>query len=412
MGYALAALGLTVLVAMTLIRAMARSARTAAEPAALFDLKVWRGQLAGIERDLERGVLAPDEAARTRVEISRRILEADRALAASGQRGGTAGPAALWTATGATALILAASFGLYAWLGAPGYPDMPIATRLARADEILRNRIPQGEAELRAPAAAPATPTPEEAELMERLRKAVAARPGDLQGHELLARNEAALGNFAASARAQAVVINLKGTAATAADYLALADAQVMAAGGYVSPEAEAALKAVLERDPGDPTARFYLGLMYAQNLRPDLAFGLWRPLAEEGPQGAPWMALVREQIEGLALAAGIPYTAPAPAMAAPDATRPDAAAMAAAAEMPPEDRQAMILGMVDRLDRRLATEGGKEADWVRLIEALGQLGDRDRATAALGRARAALADDAGGLAALDAAARRAGLIE
>ena len=40
-------------------------------------------------------------------------------------------------------------------------------------------------------------------ELMAQLREAVAGRPGDLRGLQLLARNEAALGNMAAARKAQ-----------------------------------------------------------------------------------------------------------------------------------------------------------------------------------------------------------------
>jgi cytochrome c-type biogenesis protein CcmH len=47
---------------------------------------------------------------------------------------------------------------------------------------------------------------------------------------------------------------------------------------------------------------------------------------------------------------------------------------MAAAAEMSPEDRQAMIEGMVTQLSERLATEGGDVEDWNRLIRSLAVL--------------------------------------
>lgn len=412
MGYALAALGLAMLVAGVLIRAMARPGAAIAAPAASYDLKVWRGQLAEIDRDLARGVLAPADAERARTEVSRRILEADRQLQAAGAAGNALGRGGLTGGIAAVAVILAGAFGLYAWLGAPGYPDLPIGKRLARAEEVYKTRIPQAEAEARAPApqARQQAPNPEEAALMERLRAAVKDRPTDLQGHELLARYEAALGNFAASARAQEVVVALKGDAASALDYLALADAQIMAAAGYVSPEAEGALTATLQRDPQNPTAQFYMGLMFAQNLRPDLAFQLWRPLVEAGPQDAPWMAVVRGQIQGIAAAAGIGYDLPAGGSAAP--AGPDPAAIAAAADMSPEERQAMILGMVNRLNERLATQGGTPEEWARLIDALGQLGDKARGKAIHDEARRAFAGNAAALANIDAAARRAGLIE
>jgi cytochrome c-type biogenesis protein CcmH len=49
---------------------------------------------------------------------------------------------------------------------------------------------------------------------MERLRTTVAERPDDVQGQRLLARNEAALGNYAAARAAQERVVALLGEAA------------------------------------------------------------------------------------------------------------------------------------------------------------------------------------------------------
>ena len=79
---------------------------------------------------------------------------------------------------------------------------------------------------------------------MQRLRAALDERPDDLQGHVLLARNEAAIGNFAAAHRAQERVIALKGADAEAADWADYALLLTYAAGGYVSPEAETAAEA------------------------------------------------------------------------------------------------------------------------------------------------------------------------
>ena len=64
-----------------------------------------------------------------------------------------------------------------------------------------------------------------------------------------------------------------------------------------------------------------------------------------------------------------------------PDAAPgPDADAIAAAQDMTPEDRQAMIEGMVAQLGNRLATEGGTVEDWARLISSLATLNRKDEA--------------------------------
>ncbi|WP_444430673.1 c-type cytochrome biogenesis protein CcmI [Rhodobacter capsulatus] len=78
-------------------------------PAGAQDLQVYRAQLAEVEKDLARGVLSPEEAARSRVEISRRLLEADRALQAAGT---AAAEAPRRGTVAAAALVVAALAGL------------------------------------------------------------------------------------------------------------------------------------------------------------------------------------------------------------------------------------------------------------------------------------------------------------
>jgi cytochrome c-type biogenesis protein CcmH len=175
----------------------------------------------------------------------------------------------------------------------------------------------------------------------------------------------------------------------------------IVAAGGAVSPEAEAQLALALQKDPGHGPARYYTGLMMAQLGRPDRAFVLWRQLLDDGPADAPWTAPIRAEIEALADAAGIRYSLPQP-------PGPDAEAMAAAAEMTEAERQAMIAGMVGGLEERLLSAGGTAEEWARLITSLRVLGEEERAVAALSAARAVLAQDAEALKVLEAAAGRA----
>ncbi len=62
----------------------------------------------------------------------------------------------------------------------------------------------------------------------------------------------------------------------------------ILAAGGYVSPEAEAELMTALQRDPLNGTATYYAGLMSAQLGRPRRAFSLWAPLLERSAPATP----------------------------------------------------------------------------------------------------------------------------
>ena len=286
MGFWLTAIGLAALAALALVAALLRG-RAAAEPVAAYDLRVYRAQLAEVERDLARGVLSPEDAGRARVEISRRILEADREMKAAG-----AGPAGArrgdWMLGAAVALaVVAGSVALYGHLGAPGAADLPLAERLEALDTQHAARPGQAAAEAAMGPETEETPAGMDAEyraLVEQLRTLVAQRPGDAEGNAILARHEAAMGRFRAAHAAQARTIAARGDAASADDHAQLAEFLIMAAGGYVSPEAEAALSAALARNPRQPLARYYAGLMFARpggTTAPSISgAGCWRKAA------------------------------------------------------------------------------------------------------------------------------------
>ena len=396
-GFWAAAGGITLAAFVLLVQALRRSPPTTDDGASL---KVYRDQLTEVDRDLARGLISAPEADRVRTEVSRRLLDADRARP-------TVPDAAIAQAYGpAVALIgalLLTAGGGYWWLGAPGYPDLPLAKRLALAETAYQSRPKQAEAEAVAPPETVADFDPEFLDLMTKLRAAVTARPDDQQGLTLLVRNETMLGNYKAARAAQEHLLSLLGDKAGAADHLTLAQAMIAATGGYVSPEAEGHLTRTLELDPSNGLARYFSGLMFAQNGRPDRTFVLWQPLLDEGPADAPWIAPIRDSLADVAMRAGIKYR---PA----DAKGPDAVALAAADEMTPEDRQEMIKGMVAQLETRLADEGGPLEDWLKLINAVAVLGEPDRARAAIAAANAAFAADAAALAAISDAATAAGI--
>ena len=72
--------GLAIVVAILMVLALRAPKRGATEPAAAYDLRVYRDQLREVDKDLARGVVDPADADRVRAEISRRILAADAAL--------------------------------------------------------------------------------------------------------------------------------------------------------------------------------------------------------------------------------------------------------------------------------------------------------------------------------------------
>lgn len=401
------------LVAALLARPLLR--RSAAPQDALdFDLKVYRDQLAEVESDLDRGILGTDEAERVRAEIKRRILEADRA---SNQTvtGPTSQRAGLLLAGVVTVLVVGGSLALYDRIGAGGAADMPLA---GRADSTEQTRRSQAEVEALIGDATEmeAAADPSYIDLVDKLRDTVATRPDDVTGHQLLADHEARLGHFAAAHKAMARVIELKGDKATADDYTGWAELMIVAAGGYVSPAAERALAKSVRLDPSNPRTRYYSGLDLAQNGRADLAYRLWSDLLAEGPEDAPWIAPIREQIAEVARMAGIGQATPGNGEAMPGNGEampgPDQDQIRDGQALPDAEQQEMIRGMVARLAERLAAEGGSAAEWARLIRAYGVLGEADKAGKVWAEAQSTFAADSTGLAEIAAAARDAGVAE
>ena len=395
---------LTLVVVATLLRAQFRAGEQA-RPAAAYDLDVYRDQLREVERDLERGVLSPGDGERALAEVSRRILAADAALknASNAGLGGRSGP----VLAGVTAAaLIGGSFAIYLELGAPGYGDLALADR-SEAAQILRTERPSQEtAEASVPQSPPLEAAPDYVALVERLRQAVETRPDDLQGATLLSQSEARLGNFSAAHAAKARVIALKGENATAQDFSEYADLLILAAGGYVSPEAEQMLERTLAMDPRDGAARYYYGLMMAQTGRPDTALRLWDQLLREGPADAPWIAPIDAQMPDMAMRAGVDYARPAIGTG----RGPTQEQIEAASEMSPAAQMEMIQGMVAGLSDRLATEGGPVEDWAQLISALGVLGDRDQARAIFDNAMQVFGDDLTAVDLLNRTADRVGL--
>lgn len=434
-GFWAVAAGLALAVALVLIAAMRRAPGSATRTADA-DLAVYKDQLAEIGRDLTRGTIGPEEAARLRAEVGKRVIEADRIRAAgetlsgSHRTGVVAAlilglmlPTAILTYAGsATILRLSGmadervatlrdrlSFDLkfrgttftnlspiFEGIGAPGYPDMALVPRLEALDAGIAGR-PGQEAELATLGKS------RDAALDQRLGTEL-AEVTDLAELEERFRSGFEAGDLQGAVRVQERILALRGDQATANDHANMALALVAEAKGYVSPEAEAELRASLQRDMTNELSRYLVGEMFLQGGRYDQTFRFWRPLAEGGTPGSPWVKSIRERIGQVAELAGVRYSLPAPS------DGPTAEDMAAAGEMSPEDRQQMIEGMVAQLSDRLAAEGGSVEDWNRLIRSLAVLERKDEAQKIYDEARARFEGHAAELSFLKQAAVESGL--
>lgn len=187
------------------------------------------------------------------------------------------------------------------------------------------------------------------------------------------------------------------------------------AAAGTVTPEAKTAFDKALALDPQEPRARHFTALWLAQHGQEREALDKWIALVNAGPADAPWQADVRSRITATATKLGVDVSARLKASAPASGggavlPPPDPAAVQAAGQLPPADRQAMIDGMVEGLAGKLKANPANPEGWARLLRSRMVLKQADKAEADLIAARQALAGDKAGLGMVNAAAREAGV--
>ena len=366
----------------------------------------YKAQLAEVERDVSRGLLLPQDAEQLHAEIARRLLQS----AKSKNTHDAHDSKKIWLILSAviTACVLTGgSLGLYQIFGAPGYDDLSQQDRIARSKELHATRPSLEEYLVQLPPVDKSLPSSTYTDLIKKLRHTVEERPNDLKGHSLLARIEASLQNFMAASIAQANVIHLKGADASVDDHFDYAELLILAARGYVSPEAEAALERVLLLQNDHKPTLYYIGLLLVQIDRPDRAFQLWQRLLAEAEVDSPWLEPIRSQIVDIALAAGVTDFELPPM---PTNSGPSVEDIEAAGEMNIEDRQAMIESMVQSLAQRLGTEGGPAEEWAKLLRALVVLRRIEDASNILKEAQVVFADHTDALALIQETAKILGL--
>jgi cytochrome c-type biogenesis protein CcmH len=233
-----------------------------------------------------------------------------------------------------------------------------------------------------------------------RLAARLEREPNDADGWRMLGWSYFHIDRYAESVAAYGKAITLR---PDNADYRsAQAEAMVRADGDKMTERARQAFAEALKRDPRDPRARFYGAVAKLEDGDRRGALDAWAALVKDIPAEEPLSAEVRERIVKLAGELGVD---PAPLMpaAAPRAAAPFAPAspmpgptaedIQRAQQMTPEDRQAMIVAMVDRLAARLEDNPRDHEGWLRLARSRKVLGDDAAARAALQRAHVLFAD-------------------
>lgn len=333
-----------------------------------YDREVYKAQLAELERDLEDGTISASEAKASRAEIARRLLAADRAAGKSPAGGPATGPAQ--TIIIATVILIPAiALGIYGFQGRPEVPDQPLAER--QPDRPARASA--GNLEV----------------MVQRMARQLAENPDNAEGWALLARSYLNLGRLEKAVPAFEKALGLdSGNTELRSAY---GETLYFAAGKVVTPAARAAFTAVLEQEPKEPRARYYLALADAADGKQRKAHAALRTLIEETPAEAPYLPVLADAANRIGEKIGIPPIVPpkppATGPEAPPARGPTREDMQAASEMSPEERQQMIESMVQRLADRLKEKPDDLNGWMRLANAYRVLGKPDKQADALKRA-------------------------
>jgi cytochrome c-type biogenesis protein CcmH len=330
------------------------------KPRADHDVAVYRDQIEEIARDRAAGLIGAAEAEAARIEVARRLLAADAAQA----QADTVAPGASFRRRAAAVAVLIAlpaiTAALYLALGSPELPGQPVASRAAPLqDRSLDDLVAQVEAHLE-------------------------RNPQDGRGWEVVAPVYLRLGRFEDAVKARRNALRLNGVSADReAD---LGEALMAVGNGIVTEEAKAAFERALTHASKHLKARFFLGVAAHQDGQSAAAAAIWREMLADARPDSPWAPTVRQAL------ARVEGTAPGPS----------AGDVAAAEKMNPEDRAAMVRGMVERLAERLKRDGSDVEGWLRLVRAYSVMGERDRALSAVADARRALGHDADKLRLLD----------
>jgi len=368
---------------------------------------IYRAQLAEIDREEAAGLMSADDARMARTEIQRRLIAATGASATLETPDMTLTDRTAFIAVAASLAI--GSAVLYAVTGSPG-------GQAFNHPPVMAGQMPQG-----MPVASTAgtgggqmggvAPVDE---MIASLEARLAAQPGDVEGWRMLGwskfRTDDYAGAAAAYAKAAALAPNDSETQS------AWGEALSRVSGGLVTDEAARVLETALKADPQDARARFLLGLRKEQNGEPAKALDDWIAMLQSAPATAPWFDEVRGRAVELSQSSGIDISKRLPAARggagetiplSPDGARPTGPTqqqMADAAAMPPEARQAMIDGMVSRLEARLRDNPNDLDGWLKLIRSHRVMGQADKAARALADGKIQFSKDRAAQLKLDAA--------
>ncbi len=343
-------------------------------------LNVYKDQLHQIAQDAENGLLGQEEAAAATLEIKRRMLSTERNAPEKAKS-----PMSLSNQTTAliiAGLVSAGSVSLYALKGRPDLPAAPGAYHDAdrqnpvTASQDQQNQIASVDVMI--------------AGLKARLKE----NPRDVEGWRMLGWSYFNTEKYQEAASAYLHAVELQPDSADLKT--SYGEALARMSGGLVSDQALESFNKAIELDPTNVRSRFFVGLAKEQNGDAPGAVDVWVALLENNSK-EDWAADVRTRIIDLAKSNNIDLTGRLPEMSglAPSVTPgPSQEDIQSAAQMSPEDRQTMIVSMVEGLAQKLEDNPRDIDGWVRLIKSRLVLGQKDLANEAFNKAMATFSDN------------------
>ena len=355
-----------------------RPRAAAVHPAAETD--IYKQQLRDLAQEIAAGEVDEKVAADERVAIERRILAEGPKAAET-----VASPRVdRLTALGVTAVVVLGAVVLYAAIGEPSVPS-------AQTD----NAPPPMPAS--APAAPGAAPNlPDVDTMIARVMSRLKTQPNDADGWRMVGWSYFETQRYPQSVDAYSHAVALKPD--NGAYQSAFGEAQVLAAGGKVTPDAAKAFAAALATLPNDERSHYYLGQAKSQTGDAKGAIAEWIAALKSASPDSLWGPRLRAQIEQVARANGIDVSEqlpPSPAAQPSTFAGPSAQDIQQGQAMSPAERQAVINNMVEGLDQRLRQNPADPEGWMRLIRSRKVMGQTDLARDALSRAVAAFPNDA-----------------
>jgi len=257
------------------------------------NIAVYKDQLSEIDADLERGVIAPAEAAAARVEVSRKILQIAEQHAASQSGahsvdeavggvdadqapdsvGGRAPPKIL--ALVLAGLIPISAGVVYAVIGAPHLPDLPHAPRLK---ENLN--------------------TATAGNLLARVEARLRSHPEDGKGWDIIAPFYYQARRYGDAADAYRNATRLLGE--TPRRMIGYVKSAISANNGVVTEDLRQISERLIKLAPERAEPKFWLGLAQEQDGNFSGAKKAYSDLLATAKDEDPWREMVQRRLEGL----------------------------------------------------------------------------------------------------------------